>query len=67
MNVRLISNSDDRALAIRDHIFPLLRGHGALQVQQDAVRLTELLIGVWAFRHWTPLNELRTDEASSPG
>src|ERR1700722_202496 len=33
----------------------------------DAVRLTELRMGVWAFRHWTPFNELRTDEASSPG
>ena len=67
MNVRLISNSDDRALAIRDHILPLLRGHGAVQVQRDAVRLTELRMGVWAFRHWTPFNELRADEASSPG
>lgn len=67
MNVRLASNGDDRAIAIRDHILPLLRQHGAVQIQRDMVRLTELRIGVWAFRHWTPFNELGGDEASSPG
>jgi hypothetical protein len=67
MMVRLVSNSDDRAVAIRDHILPLLREHGAVQIQRDTVRLTELRIGVWAFRHWTPFNELGGDEAASPG
>jgi hypothetical protein len=67
MMVRLVSNSDDRAVVIRDHILPLLRQHGAVQMQRDTVRLTELRIGVWAFRHWTPFNELGGDEASSPG
>jgi hypothetical protein len=62
-----VSNSDDRAVVIRDHILPLLRQHGAVQMQRDTVRLTELRIGVWAFRHWTPFNELGGDEASSPG
>ena len=65
--VRLISNSDDRAVAIRDHILLLLRQHGDVQVQRDAVRLTELRMGVWTFRHWTPFNEIGTEEASSPG
>jgi hypothetical protein len=67
MIVRLVSNSDDRAVVIRDHILPLLRQHGAVQMQRDTVRLTELRIGAWAFRHWTPFNELGGDEASSPG
>ena len=67
MNVRLVSDSDDRAIAIRDHILPLLRQHGTVQNQRDTVRLTELRIGVWVFRHWTPFNELGREEASSPG
>ena len=67
MNLWLISDSDGRALAIRDHILSLLRQHGAVQIQRDAVRLTELRMGAWAFRHWTPFNELGGEEASSPG
>ena len=67
MNLSLASNSDGRALAIRDHILPLLREHGAVQIQRDTVRLTEHRMGVWAFRHWTPFNELSQGEASSPG
>jgi hypothetical protein len=67
MNVRLVSNSDDRAVAIRDHILVLLRQDGAVQVQRDTVRLTELRMGIWAFRHWTPFNELGRGEAASPG
>jgi hypothetical protein len=67
MNVRLVSNGDERAVAIRDRILPLLRQHGVVQSQRDTVRLTELRIGAWAFRHWTPFNELGRDEASSPG
>jgi hypothetical protein len=67
MNVRLVSNSDDQAIAIRDHILTLLRQAGAVQIQRDTVRLTELRMGVWAFRHWTPFNELGREEASSPG
>jgi hypothetical protein len=67
MNVRLVSNSDQRAVAIRDHILPLLRQHGTVQIQHDTVRVTELRKGIWAFRHWTPFNELDEGEASSPG
>jgi hypothetical protein len=67
MNVRLVSNSDGRALALRDHVLPMLRRDGAVQLQRDTVRLTELRLDGWAFRHWTPFNELGHDEASSPG
>ena len=67
MNLRLVSSSDDRALAIRDHVLPLLRERGALEVQRDSVRLIELHLAPWVFRHWTPFNELDSGEASSPG
>lgn len=67
VNLRLAASSDDRALAIRDHVLPLLRGHGALEVQRDTVRVIELRQAQWIFRHWTPFNELTSDEASSPG
>jgi hypothetical protein len=53
--------------AIRDHILPLLREYGVLEVQRDTVRVVELKIDDWAFRHWTPFNELTAGEASSPG
>lgn len=67
MNLSLVSNSDSQAQMIRDHILPLLREHGAVQLQRDAVRLTELRMGVLGFRHWTPFNDLGQEEASSPG
>jgi hypothetical protein len=67
MTLRLVSSGDDRALAIRDHILPLLREYGALEVQRDTVRVVELKIDNWTFRHWTPFNELTAGEASSPG
>lgn len=67
MRLRLVATSDGRAIAIRDHILPLLRQGGAVQVQHDVVRLTELRMGAWVFRHWTPFNELDREEASSPG
>ena len=67
MNMRLVSNSDGRASAIRDHILPILRRDGTIQVQRNEVRLTELRLGGWTFRHWTPFNALGGDEASSPG
>lgn len=67
MTVRLASSSDGRAVEIRDRILPLLRGSGAVEVQRDTVRLTELRLGSWIFSHWTPFNELGREEASSPG
>jgi hypothetical protein len=67
MTLRLVSSSDDRALAIRDHLLPLLRGQGALEIQRDTVRVVELRLADWIFRHWTPFNELPAEEAASPG
>jgi hypothetical protein len=67
VNVRLVASSDDRARAIRDHVLPLLRERGALELQRDTVRLVELRIPPWIFRHWTPFSALNPGEASSPG
>jgi hypothetical protein len=67
VTLRLVSSSDDRALAIRDRVLPLLRAQGALEVQRDTVRVVELRQAEWTFRHWTPFNELTGGEAASPG
>ena len=67
MNLRLVTTDIRRAIAIRDHVLPLLRQHGTVEVQRDVVRLTELRIRAWVFRFWTPFNELGREEASSPG
>jgi hypothetical protein len=67
VTLRLVTSSDDRALAIRDHVLPLLRAQGALEVQRDTVRVVELRQAEWTFRHWTPFNDLTEGEAASPG
>ena len=67
MNMRLVTTDTRRAIAIRDHVLPLLRQHGTVEVQRDVVRLTELRIRAWVLRFWTPFNELGREEASSPG
>lgn len=67
MTLKLVTTDTRRAIAIRDHVLPLLRAHGTVEVQRDIVRLTELRIKAWVFRFWTPFNELGREEASSPG
>jgi hypothetical protein len=67
MALKLVASGDDRALAIRDHLLPLVRARGALEAQRGAVRLTTLETGPWTVAHWTPFNELAPGEASSPG
>jgi hypothetical protein len=67
MNLRLISSTDDRALAIRDHLLPLVRDRGMLECQRGIVRVIALQLGPWLFNHWTPFNELSPEQASSPG
>jgi hypothetical protein len=58
MHLRLVSSSDDRALAIRDHLLLLVRDRGMLECQRDAVRPIVLQLGLWLFNHWTPSDEL---------
>ena len=61
-NLELVWSGDDRALAIRDHLLPLVRGRGILERQRGTVRLVSLRIGAWAVEHWTPFNELDPGE-----
>lgn len=65
--LRLVSSGDGPALAIRDHLVPLVRERGTLEVQRDAVRLVVLSDGAWTIEHWTPFNDLASGEAASPG
>jgi hypothetical protein len=67
MNLRLASSGDERALAIRDHLLPLIRERGALENQRGPVRLIVLETDAWTFNHWTPFSELPPGDASSPG
>jgi hypothetical protein len=67
MGMRLVASSDGNALAIRDHLVPLVRKEGRIEVQRASVRLTTLRMGPWVIEHWTPFNDLEAGEASSPG
>ncbi len=67
MALRLVSSGDGPALAIRNHVVPLIRARGTLEVQRDTVRLTVLQTGELTFEHWTPFNDLSPEDAASPG
>jgi hypothetical protein len=67
MALKLVASGDDRALAIRDHLLPLVRTLGTLEFQRGAVRLVVLRTGPWTVGHWTPFGDLSGEEASSPG
>ena len=67
MALKLVSSGDDRALAIRDRLLPLVREHGTLELQRGPVRLVALRMDPWTIEHWTPFGDLSPDEASSPG
>jgi len=67
VTLRLVASGDEAALAIRDHLVPLVRERGTIEVQRDAVRLVVLRDGVLTIEHWTPFNDLSSDEAASPG
>ena len=67
MALRLVSSGDGPALAIRDHLIPLVRERGTLEVQRDSVRRITLRAAAWVIEHWTPFNDLSPGEASSPG
>jgi hypothetical protein len=67
VTLRLASSSDGPALAIRDHLVPLVRERGTLGVQRDTVRLIILRTGGLTIEHWTPFNDLAPGDAASPG
>lgn len=62
----LATDSDHRALELRDHLLPLVRARGVIEHQQGAVRVTVLETEGLRILHWTPFNELSADQASSP-
>lgn len=67
MSVKIVASGDARALAIRDHVLPLVREHGRLESNDSTMRLVVLERPPWRFAHWTPFNALDRTEASSPG
>ena len=67
MALKLVSSDDGPALAIRNHVVPLIRARGTLEVQRDTVRLTVLQIEELTFEHWTPFNDPSPEDAASPG
>jgi hypothetical protein len=70
MTLRVAASGDARALAIRDHILPLVRERGILEDldgKNSTLRLLVLELDRWRFMHWTPFNALSSLEASSPG
>ena len=67
MTLTLVASDDSPAFVIRDHVLPIVRAGGQVEVQRDSVRLITLQTGPWSLRHWTPFNELSGEEASSPG
>ena len=67
MSLNLVSSSDDRALAIRDHVLTVVRERGRLQIQRGPLRQIVFETGPWIVNHWTPFNTLSPEEASSTG
>jgi hypothetical protein len=70
MGLKVAASGDANALAIRDHLLPIVRAHGTLEDLEDKdspLRLLVLERGPWCFRHWTPFNALAPTQASSPG
>ncbi|MXP66090.1 hypothetical protein E0493_22355 [Roseomonas sp. M0104] len=67
MTLSLVSSGEGPALAIRDHLLPLVRERGTLEIQSGTVRLVALRTEAWTIEHWTPFNVLAEGEASSPG
>jgi hypothetical protein len=67
MTLKLVSSGDGDALAIRNHLVPLIRARGIIERQHDSVRVVAWRPGEWGLEHWTPFSDLQPGEASSPG
>jgi hypothetical protein len=67
MAVNIVSSGDGQAQVIRDHLVPLVRKHGTLEVRRDAMRLIAWQVGGLLIQHWTPFYDLAPGQASSPG
>jgi hypothetical protein len=70
MTLHVAASADANALAIREHILPIVRAHGVLEDlegKNSALRLIVMERQGWRFVHWTPFNALAPGQASSPG
>lgn len=67
MAMNVAASGDTAALAIRDHVLPIMRERGTLEDRNNSLRLLVLEQPPWQFRHWTPFNALAPGEAASPG
>jgi hypothetical protein len=70
MTLHVAASGDANALAMRDHLLPIVREHGALEDlegKNSSLRLIVLERQAWRFAHWTPFNALALGQASSPG
>lgn len=70
MNLRVAASGDARALAIRDHVLPIVRARGILEDlegKNSTLRMLVLEHDPWCLTHWTPFNALAPTDASSPG
>ena len=70
MTLKVLTCGDARALALRDHILPIVRERGVLEDlehKDGSLRLLVVEQGPWRFVHWTPFNALAPTEAASPG
>lgn len=67
MALTLVHSGNSRPLEIRDHLVPLVRLRGILEIQHGIVRVITWRTGAWFIEHWTPFSDLSSDEASSPG
>ncbi len=70
MKLRVAASGDARALAVRDHVLPIVRARGILEDlegKDSTLRLVVLEHDPWYLTHWTPFNALAPTEASSPG
>ena len=70
MVLKVVTCGDAKALALRDHMLPIVRERGVLEDlehKDGSLRLLVLEQGPWRFAHWTPFNALAPTEAASPG
>jgi len=70
MTLRVAASGDATALAIRDHVLPIVRERGVIEDLEDkdsTLRLIVLERDPWLITHWTPFNALDRTDAASPG
>ncbi len=70
MTLKVSTHGDAKALALRDHILPIVRRQEILEDldrKDGSLRLLVLEQRPWRFVHWTPFNALVPTEAASPG